>query len=137
MSIQTYSLLRNPSEQVTRVRYDQSTSNLVQHMNICEPKQVPVSHTMATFAYGSTYNPDRFHLNLVLWVAQHHCPFILVNDPEFIQLLQSLNNKISIPSRSTLSCDIKEVFQMSWKTVAIMLQVSAYNHLSGTSFLLL
>jgi hypothetical protein len=35
-----------------------------------------------------------------------------------------LNNKVDVPSRKTVSCDVKEIFQISQATVAGILQVS-------------
>jgi hypothetical protein len=75
---------------------------------------------------GSVYNPHRFRLNLLLWIVCCHCPFNIVEDPEFFKLLQSLNANVSIVSYSTLSCDVQEVFYICCQKVASALQVNSF-----------
>ena len=78
---------------------------------------------MSNFIHGTTYNPGRFRLGLTIWIACRHRPFTIVNDPEFIELLTSLNDKVAIPSARTVSRDVQEAFEASQKCVKDMLQV--------------
>jgi hypothetical protein len=78
---------------------------------------------MTSFAYGSTYSAPKFRIKLALWAVQCHRPFAIIADPEFIEILTDLNNKIIVPSPSTLSRDVKEIFSMSRLKVASILQV--------------
>lgn len=114
---------RNPSEKVTRIRHDESTSNLIRHADGCDPKGS--SQAISKFVHGTTYNPGRFCLGITTWIARCHRPFAIVEDPEFIELLRSLNDKVTIPSARTVSCDVQEVFEVSQQCVAEMLKVRA------------
>src|SRR5271154_728823 len=102
---------RNPSEKVTRIRHNESTSNLIRHADTCDPKGSASSRAMSNFIHGTTYNPGRFRLGLTIWIACRHRPFTIVNDPEFIELLTSLNDKVAIPSARTVSRDVQEAFE--------------------------
>jgi hypothetical protein len=95
----------------------------VRHAENCDPSKLSASRSIATFAHGSTYNPGKFRLTTAIWIARRHRPFNIVEDPEFIELLTSLNNKVNIPSRFTVSRDIEEIFQATRKCLAAKLQV--------------
>ena len=114
-------LLRHPLEKVTRTRHNESTSNLVQHTDNCDPKGSAAARNIATFAHA--YNPGRFRLTAALWIAHQHRPFAIIEDPELIELFTSLNNKVVIPSCFTVSRDIQEIFATSQVGVAALLQV--------------
>jgi hypothetical protein len=60
---------------------------------------------------------------LSLWIARRHRPFAIVDDPEFVELLTILNNRVSVPSSSTVSRDIQEVFDVSREKVSAILKV--------------
>jgi hypothetical protein len=49
-----------------------------------------------------------------------------VDDPEFVELLKSLNDKVSIPSARTISRDVQEVFEGSQESVKGMLRVRVH-----------
>lgn len=103
------------------MRHDESTSNLVRHTANCKSRTNSLS--MESFARGSVYNPHSFRFSVLIWIVCHHRPFHIVEDPKFVELLRSLNANVSIPSRSTLSRDIQEVFDISRQKVASALQV--------------
>jgi len=124
----SYNMYRNPSVIVTRVRHDESTSNLVRHSDRCAPGATTTTSSIASFAYGSTYSYPKFRVKLVLWVARRHRPFSIVEDEELIDIFMDLNNKVEVPSRMTVSRDVKEIFQISRSKVAEILQVG---HLLG------
>ncbi|KAF8588340.1 hypothetical protein K439DRAFT_1335390, partial [Ramaria rubella] len=117
--------LRNPSKSVTRVRVDDSTSNLVSHKECCAPTQDAGQNSIQSFAHRSTYSTRRLQHLLILWVACRHRPYTIVHDPELIEIFKMLYELVQIPSPWTLSHDIQEVFDVS--------QLEAYNgklHLS-------
>jgi len=81
---------------------------------------------MSSFVHSTTYNLGRFHLGLTIWVTRHHRPFTIVEDPELVELLTSLNDKVSIPLARTVSCNVQEVFEASQKCVKEMLKVHVH-----------
>jgi hypothetical protein len=115
--------LRNPSVVVTRVRHDESTSNLVCHADKCTPSATTATASIATFAHGSTYSYPRFQMKLVLWVVWCHWLFSLVKDEELINIFMDLNNKVEVPSQKTVSHDVKDIFNISHTKVTELLQV--------------
>lgn len=62
-------------------------------------------------------------MKLALWVARHNRPFSIVEDPELVDIFSDLNSHCVTPGRRTLSRDIKEIFVLSQKKVAEILQV--------------
>jgi alpha-amylase/alpha-mannosidase (GH57 family) len=64
-------------------------------------------------------------MKIAIWVARRHRPFTIVEDDELIDIFMDLNNKVEVPSRSTVSRDVKEIFDMSRKRVANILKVWA------------
>jgi hypothetical protein len=117
---------RSPSIKVTRVRHDDSTSNLVRHVKACDGGMIRAgSSSIAAFAQGSTYTPQKFRMKLAIWVARHHRPFAIVEDDELIDIFMDLNNRVEVPSRFTVSRDVKEIFEMSRVKVAAILKVRA------------
>lgn len=109
---------RNPSVIVTRVRHDKSTSNLVRHADRCTPGATTPTSLISSFAHSSTYSYPKFRMKLALWVARHHRPFAIVENDELIDIFMDLNNKVEVPSRITISRDVKEIFQISRVKVA-------------------
>lgn len=119
------SITRSPSIVVTRVRHDESTSNLLRHADKCAPGAMTQTSTssITSFAHGSTYSYPKFRLKLALWVSRRHRPFAIVEDEELIDIFMDLNNKVEVPSRSTVSRDVKEIFRISRVKVSEILQV--------------
>jgi hypothetical protein len=113
----------HPSIKVSRARHDESTSNLVRHADSCDPSDTATSRAMTSFAHGSTYSAPKLRMKLALWAVRRHRPFAIVADPEFIEILTDLNNKVIVPSPTTLSRDVREFFNMSRLKVATILQV--------------
>lgn len=70
-------------------------------------------------------------MKLALWVARRHRPFTIVEDAELVEIFKDLNNKVEVPSRFTVSRDVKEMFEMSRKQVATMLKVRVHVFSSG------
>jgi hypothetical protein len=125
---------RNPSVPVTRVRHDNSTSNLVCHVCDYDETAPPGSGSIAAFTQGSTYIPHKLQMKIALWIACHHQPFSIIEDPELIDILTDLNSKVVTPSQYTVSCDVKEIFQMSQSKVFLILKVCILFVVSGIGF---
>jgi hypothetical protein len=117
--------IRNPSQVISRARHDDSTSNLVRHVRLCDCKPPAGSGTLTSFAHGSTYTPHKHRMKIALWVARRHRPFSIVEDPELIEIFTDLNNKVITPSRYTVSRDVKEIFLISRGKVSELLKVRA------------
>jgi hypothetical protein len=62
-------------------------------------------------------------MKLALWVSRRHRPFAIVEDDELVDIFKDLNNRVEVPSRSTVSRDVNEIFDVSRKQVAAMLKV--------------
>ena len=106
---------------VTRIRHDESTSNLVRHADNCNPKGNATTRAFSAFAHGSTYSPSKFRMKLALWVSQRHRPFAIVEDPKLVEIFKDFNQAVVVPLRITLSRDVQEIFQVSRREVARIL----------------
>jgi hypothetical protein len=62
-------------------------------------------------------------MKLALWAARRHRPYAIVADPELIEIFTDLNSKVIVPSPTTVSRDVREIYAMSRKKVAAILQV--------------
>src|SRR5882762_8039418 len=114
---------RSPSIKVTRVQHDDSTSNLIRHVKSCDGGTLGSgSSAISAFAQGSTYTAHKFWMKLALWVVHRHRPFAIVEDDELVDIFTDLNNKVEVPSRFTVSRDVKEIFAMSRVKVSEMLK---------------
>ena len=114
---------RYPSTFVPRARHDESTSNLVRHVNQCAPSNKAASQAITAYAQGSTYNPSTHRMKIALWVARHNRLFAIIEDKGLLEIFGDLNSKCVTPLANTVSCDVKEIFQMTRVKVAAMLQV--------------
>ena len=79
--------------------------------------------SLRDFALGSTYTPHQLRMKLALWVARQHRPFAIVENEELVDIFKDLNSKVIVPSRSTVSRDVKEIFEICRKEVAAILKV--------------
>ena len=130
----------HPSRFITHVQTDDSTSNLVKHIAHCQPTTGLENELITIYANGQTYNAVQMRFLLAKWVSHHFHPFLIVEDPELIAIFQMLYGRVQIPSASTVSCDMKEIFIMSKICMKYLLQVCCLclavctepDHLSGT-----
>lgn len=111
---------------LTRAQWDDSTSNLGRHVTACTKGSTPPAgqQSINTFAQGSTYTPAKFRYKLAVWIARRHCPYAIVQDEEFLELLRMLNSKVEVPHPTTVSRDIREIFTFSRTSIRKILQVS-------------
>lgn len=89
--------------------YDESTSNLNRHFKSCEGKKAPEGQTIDDYAHGIKYSATRVRYLLTLWCARRHRPFTIMEDPEFRELLRMLYPKVKVPSRKTVSRDVRKI----------------------------
>lgn len=59
---------------------------------------------------------------LAVWIARRHRPFAIVEDPELRAIFHMLFDKVEIPSRSTVSRDVREVFAATRKQIRSLLR---------------
>ena len=119
----------HPSITVSRARHDESTSNLKHHVDQCAPPASGESRAITAYAHGSAYNTATHRMKLALWVARRHRPFAIVEDPELLDIFHDLNDKCATPSASTVSRDVKEIFQVTRLKVAQLLQAGLLRRL--------
>jgi len=111
------------SDPVIRARNDVSTSNLKRHVSCCDGRLAPPGGRVEEFAHGSSYNKAEFRYLATLWVSQCHRPFAIVEDRPLNRMFQMLYAKVDVPSASTVSRDVKEVYNIAKKNVGKVLQV--------------
>lgn len=107
---------RKPNTAVTRARHDDSTSNFKRHCASCisvSNAQLAGQLTMPMFAGGSTYSNAKLHYLLVKWCACNSRPMLIVKDEAYVEQLKMFNQGVQIPSDTTVSRDIKCVFQVA------------------------
>jgi hypothetical protein len=122
LSVYFYHLIySHPSILVIRARYEDSTTNLLRHVKGCDPEDP--SKQIVAFANGSTYSPARFRYLTAMWCARRHRPFVIVEDPELVEMFQMLYGHVNIPSRFMVSRDIQEIFEYCKRHVSLWLQV--------------
>lgn len=106
-----------------RACYDNSTSNLTNHVRMCNAGRPKDQGTIVHFAHGSTYTPERLRVLLDLWVATSSRPYSLVNDAGFQQILRMFHQNVAIPSESTISRDVKEIYSICRENLAAFIEV--------------
>ena len=112
-----------PSITLTRVQWDTSTGNLQRHCNGCNSKVAPPGQGINDFAHGSTYSPARMRYLAALWVSRSGRPYIAIQDPDLLAILRMLYSRVEIPHPTTLSRDVREIFEMTQQNIAKELQV--------------
>lgn len=113
----------NPSQSLVHGCYKDSTKNLLEHAQKCNPTDTPELQQITAFVNGTTYSPARFRFLLAMWCACRHQPFNIVGDKELQEILQMLYSCVDIPHPITVSCDVKEIFCLCKQNVAKFLQV--------------
>ncbi len=115
--------LSRPSIILTRVRTEVSTSNLKNHANSCAPAKNTQTGAIKALWQGSMYTKAKVRMKLMFWIVRRHCPYVIIEDDELLEILLMLNSKVEILSARTLSCDIQEVFMLTKKNISDMLKV--------------
>jgi hypothetical protein len=63
-------------------------------------------------------------MKIALWVANRNRPFSIVEDPELLEIFTDLNPLCKTVKHHSVSRDVKEIFDISRKELATMLQAS-------------
>ena len=84
--------------------------------------------TITEYAKGVNYSYARVRFLLAMWIARRHRPFTIVEDPEFKELLCMLYPRVEIPSRVTVSRNLKVIFEDSRARVKVMFEVRFFFH---------
>ncbi|KAJ3558298.1 hypothetical protein NM688_g1007 [Phlebia brevispora] len=113
-----YACKKHLSVELSRMRWDDSTSNFIRHIWRCDGQLIPSASCIEDFAQGSTYSEECLRLTIALWICQRHRPFKIVQDPEFLAIVRMLYAKAKVPSASTVSRDIQEIFSVSQRSLA-------------------
>lgn len=90
-------------------------------MKSCEGKKAPAEQTIDDYAHGIKYSPACVRYLLALWCARRHRPFTIVEDPELRELLRMLYPKVNLPSRKTVSRDVRAIVEDGRERVKAML----------------
>lgn len=90
--------------------YQDSAGNLSRHIKMCELDKTPQAEIIMAFTSGVTYSPTHLCFLLAMWVACHHCPFMIIKDAEFQQIICMLYAKAQLPSQITLSHNMQAIF---------------------------
>jgi len=107
----------DPSKYVTRSRVDESTSNLLRHVNSCDPS--PLSAAVPSL---STYSVGRFRYLVATWSARYARPHLIIEDEELREILIMLNPNVKVHSHQTVSRDITDMYHRSRTAIALHLQ---------------
>lgn len=108
---------------MTRERYEDSTANLTRHVKGCDPSDDSATQKIVAYANGSTYSPAKLRFLLAMWCARRHRPFLIIEDPELGENFHMLYGRIKLPSRVTISRDVREIFMHCHENVAEILDV--------------
>lgn len=117
-------LNRYPTKHVDRADSEDSTGNLRRHADCCDPDETPETELLATYAHGVTYTAARMRLLLALWCARRHRPYAIVEDPEIKEIFRMLYPRVYIPSRTTVSRDVRVIHRDMQEALIELLAVS-------------
>lgn len=92
--------------------------------------------TSASFLLFSSCWTSLDSAEIVRWVAESMRPFSIVEDRSFRCLMKTGRPEYYLPSRSTVSRDVKEVFKRVRARIAKMLQVSLCINIDTRRFVL-
>lgn len=112
-----------PEESVVRTRTDDGTGNLRRHITTCDTTVQKGQTSIATYAQGSTYTKVKLHYLLGRWVACRNWPFVIIQDPELLDIFRMFNASVEVPHPTTLSCDVHEMFLITRVHLGSILQV--------------
>ncbi|KAF5318504.1 hypothetical protein D9619_011038 [Psilocybe cf. subviscida] len=122
----------HPQTTLSRVRHDDSTSNLNRHIERCAHVDTPESQAMEKFASGSTYTEVKHRIKIALWIARRRRPYSIAEDEELLDMFHDLNPSCTTPSCTTISRDVQEIHEIT-KTVVmeILASVKGKIHISA------
>lgn len=111
---------------VKRACYDNSTSNLWDHVNAKHPELPSNQGTVTNFARGSTYTPEKLRLYEVFWCCSSARPFSIIMDEWLIKIFQMFHPGFKEWSEQTISRDTREIFKIAQRNMKTILRVSLH-----------
>ena len=100
---------------------------MLRHVTECDAEHgVPEKQLIKNFAQGVTYSYARARAIIALWVARRYRPCSIIEDPEFQELLCMLYPRVEIPSRMTVSRDIKAILDYAKFRLVGYMRVRCY-----------
>ena len=102
-------MFSHPSKSITRAHYDNSTSNLVNHVDACAPG----ANRIKKYTAGGDYPVGRFRLHLAAWVAVHNRPHLAIEDAELVAAFRDLQPNVHVPSNQTIGRNVKLIVRMT------------------------
>ncbi|KAK7028884.1 hypothetical protein VNI00_014808 [Paramarasmius palmivorus] len=69
-----------PSTSIVQARYNNSTSNLARHVQLCTEKVIPSNQAITQYTNGCNYDHRQFHLETTFWMAESAHLFLSIKD---------------------------------------------------------
>ncbi|KAI1787810.1 hypothetical protein LXA43DRAFT_895699 [Ganoderma leucocontextum] len=104
-----------------QIAHEDSMSNLLHHVHTCDLPEIPEVEAITAFTSGAMYSRAKFQYLFTLWCAHRHCPFSVVEDPEFWQIVQMLYACAETPSRISILYDIQHLLKHAHMQLIIWL----------------
>lgn len=105
------------SRRIKRRRLDETTSNLLRHVNTCTPPTSPLPSTpFSSFTIG------RFRYLVAAWAARRARPFVIIEDEELREIFLMLYSATELHSHQTVARDISDMYERSRVVIARHLQ---------------
>jgi hypothetical protein len=104
---------RYPSKKIRRTRTDVATSNLVSHVESCNPQAEPGQAVISQYASIGNWNEGRFRYLVAMLCARRGRPFSIVEDPEFREIIAMLNDKAAVHSHQTVARDLGDIYSIT------------------------
>ena len=95
-----------------------------------DPEVTPETQKISAYAHGAQYSPGRMRFLIAMWVACRYRPFQIVEDPEFREICKMLYNKVDLPSRHTVSRDVRDIHERAKANVLKLFKVRTFSHVS-------
>lgn len=109
---------------VRRACYDNSTSNLWDHVKNMHREREVDQGMLVQSAHGSTYTAERLRLYEVFWCASAARPFAIITDEWFIKILEMFNPAVHTWSDVTIGRDVCEIHGIGQKNISKVIAVS-------------
>jgi hypothetical protein len=122
---------RDPAHHAPQYRRRQDTSsgtnNLLRKATACDLRFRSSQDAKALSKGTQDFSPARLRALLALWSARNHRPFELVHDELFGMIVEELRPGTSLPDRTTLSRDVRALYQHNVERIREYFQVYAPN----------
>ncbi|KAH9008006.1 hypothetical protein EDB84DRAFT_1599293 [Lactarius hengduanensis] len=106
----------------TKAEDGQTYTNYVFKCKMWEETTVRSQQLMSGFSSGSKYKHEKLHTLALRWVASCRRPMSIVGDSEFLTIIKLLNPQAVVPSRNTVTQDIKIMYSLAKVNLKSILQ---------------